>query len=388
MISNILQPTSGKVWVRGSIAPLIELGAGFDHDLSVADNIILYGVMLGFSEAEMRWRSKSILEFAELEDYTSAPVKSLSSGMSARLGFAIATDVQPDILILDEVLSVGDQSFRNKCKQRIDRFWNTNTTVLLVSHDISSLRKSCQRVIWVDRGKIRMVGEATDVIKAYLQTVSPEDDLLKELEADEAAMLAEISLANQIEEEPDPEPEEPAAEEIEEEVVEPELPIAEWVIAPDEHSGKVTLSRIFIADEHKQPIQQVEFGKPFYVGLEYRVDEAVRDLRVGFCIQNEAGNILVEANTWNYLSPTGIVCHLGHHLIWAKIPAPLLIPGRYFIGYVGAYEEFVGHHHSLLKQLMAFDVLPIKVIPSAENRNQEIWFGGSLTFPPIEVSVD
>jgi ABC-type polysaccharide/polyol phosphate transport system ATPase subunit len=172
VICNILEPSSGRVWVRGNIAPLIELGAGFDTDLSVADNIVLYGVLLGFSEREMRRRSQSILEFAELEEYRSAPVKSLSSGMVARLGFAIATDVQPDILILDEVLSVGDESFRNKCRQRIERFWSTNTTILLVSHELDTLTRYCQRVVWLDKGKILMIGDAQTTVKAYLSRVN------------------------------------------------------------------------------------------------------------------------------------------------------------------------------------------------------------------------
>lgn len=137
VICNILEPTRGKVRVKGNIAPLIELGAGFDSDMSVVENIILYGVMLGFGEQEMRRRIPEILEFAELEDYISVPVKALSSGMVARLGFAIATDIQPDILILDEVLSVGDESFRNKSKQRIEKFWQDHATILLVSHDLN-----------------------------------------------------------------------------------------------------------------------------------------------------------------------------------------------------------------------------------------------------------
>ena len=152
VISGILQPTSGTVRVRGQIAPLIELGAGFDPEISVMDNIMLYGVLLGFSRAEMRERAPSILEFAELQDYVLVPVKGLSSGMVARLGFSIATDVQPDILILDEVLSVGDESFKNKCKQRIDKFWDGNATVLVVSHDLGFIEQACQRAIWLDKG--------------------------------------------------------------------------------------------------------------------------------------------------------------------------------------------------------------------------------------------
>lgn len=171
LISGILQPTMGTVRVRGKIAPLIELGAGFDIDISVMDNITLYGVMLGFSKAQMRARAKSILDFAELQDYAFVPVKGLSSGMVARLGFAIATDVQPEILILDEVLSVGDESFKNRCKQRMDKFWDGNTTILVVSHDLEFVEESCDQAIWLDKGKIRFIGSASLAVEHYLQTV-------------------------------------------------------------------------------------------------------------------------------------------------------------------------------------------------------------------------
>lgn len=171
VICGILQPTSGQVRVRGKIAPMIELGAGFDGELSVVNNIILYGVLLGFSRAEMIARAPSILEFAELQEYGYVPVKALSSGMAARLGFAIATDVQPDILILDEVLSVGDESFKNKCKQRIDKFWDGNATVLVVSHAMEFIRDSCQRAIWLDKGKIKFSGSAHETVDYYLSYV-------------------------------------------------------------------------------------------------------------------------------------------------------------------------------------------------------------------------
>ncbi|GAX43512.1 ABC transporter-like protein [Tolypothrix sp. NIES-4075] len=171
IICGILQPTSGSVRVRGKIAPLIELGAGFDSEISVIDNIQLYGVLLGFSRAEMRQRTHSILEFAELQDYALVPVKGLSSGMVARLGFAIATDVQPDILILDEVLAVGDEKFKNKCKQRIDKFWDGDATVLVVSHELESIRQSCERVLWLDKGKVRFIGMAEETVSYYLSSV-------------------------------------------------------------------------------------------------------------------------------------------------------------------------------------------------------------------------
>ena len=170
LICGILEPTSGTVRVKGKIAPLIELGAGFDPELSVMDNIILYGVMLGYSRQEMKHRAKLILEFAELENYALVPVKGLSSGMSSRLGFAIATDVKPEILILDEVLSVGDVRFRNKCAQRMEEFWQAHITVILVSHSMELIKDTCHKAIWLEKGRIKLIGETHTVVDHYLKS--------------------------------------------------------------------------------------------------------------------------------------------------------------------------------------------------------------------------
>lgn len=178
VICGILEPSKGTLRVKGEIAPLIELGGGFDPDLSVKDNIILYGVMLGFSRQEMKMRVPDILEFAELQDYSYAPVKALSSGMMARLGFAIATDVEPDILILDEVLSVGDESFKHKCQARMDKLWNHDTTILVVSHGLEFIRESCERSIWLDRGRVRFSGSSEEAIAHYLEAVKQKDALM------------------------------------------------------------------------------------------------------------------------------------------------------------------------------------------------------------------
>ncbi|MBD2139539.1 ABC transporter ATP-binding protein [Anabaena sp. FACHB-1237] len=175
IISGILQPTSGTVRVGGEVAPLIELGAGFDGEISVMDNILLYGVLLGFSRSEMKARASSILEFAELEDYALVPVKGLSSGMVARLGFAIATDVQPDILILDEVLSVGDESFKHKCQQRMEQFWHDHATVLVVSHDLQFITTSCQKAIYLSQGNIKFAGDSQEVVDYYFASVKQEE---------------------------------------------------------------------------------------------------------------------------------------------------------------------------------------------------------------------
>jgi ABC-type polysaccharide/polyol phosphate transport system ATPase subunit len=171
VICGILEPTTGQIRVRGNIAPLIELGAGFNVDMSVLDNIITYGVLLGYSKAEMKERIQSILEFAELTEYAEVPVKALSSGMKARLGFSVATDVKPDILILDEVLSVGDAKFKKKSQQRIENLWNHSSTILFVSHSLEYVRELCDRCVWLDRGEIVFYGNTNEAVDHYLQTV-------------------------------------------------------------------------------------------------------------------------------------------------------------------------------------------------------------------------
>lgn len=171
VICGILPPTEGTVRVRGNIAPLIELGAGFNVEMTVQDNIILYGVLLGYSRQEMKLRSRAILEFAELTDYAHIPVKGLSSGMTARLGFAIATDVQPDILILDEVLSVGDARFSLKSRQRIESLWEKSSTILFVSHSLEYVKDLCDRTIWLKDGTIAFEGDTETAISLYLDSV-------------------------------------------------------------------------------------------------------------------------------------------------------------------------------------------------------------------------
>ncbi len=171
LIAGVLTPTEGVVEVEGSLAPLIEIGVGFDPELNLVDNILYYGVLLGHEEAVVRAHVESILEFAELVEIRDQPTKTLSSGMSARLGFAIATEFRPDILLLDEVLAVGDERFRRKCGARIERFWDAHSTIVLVSHDLAHIARTCERVVWLDEGKARFDGDASTAVKLYLDSV-------------------------------------------------------------------------------------------------------------------------------------------------------------------------------------------------------------------------
>ena len=171
VIAGILIPTTGSVTTSGRIAPLLELGAGFEPDLSVEDNVTLYGVLLGASRIEMLAKLRTILAYAELEDYRRYPVRHLSAGMTARLGFAVATEVEPDIVMLDEVLSVGDEAFRKKSRRRIDGFMARGVTTLVVSHDLQIIRETCEHALWLDQGRIGAIGEVESTIVAYLRSV-------------------------------------------------------------------------------------------------------------------------------------------------------------------------------------------------------------------------
>jgi lipopolysaccharide transport system ATP-binding protein len=168
-ISGILKPYKGSITVRGEIAPLIELGAGFDGNLTARENIYLNGTVLGHSKKFMDEHFNEIVDFAELWDFLDTPIKNFSSGMKARLGFSVATMVAPDILIVDEILAVGDFLFRKKCMERMNAMLSGGTTLLFVSHNIDDVRKLCTHALWLDKGRVKMAGDVETVCTAYEQ---------------------------------------------------------------------------------------------------------------------------------------------------------------------------------------------------------------------------
>ena len=172
VISKVLIPIEGRVWIKGYISPLLQLGAGFHAELTGLENIYLNATLLGHSRMEIDERMDEIISFAEIGDFIEAPIRTYSSGMQARLGFSIATAWQPDILILDEVLSVGDVAFQEKCFERMEKFRDSGATVLMVSHGIDQVRELCQRALWLDQGEIQLMGTANEVCDAYQQAMS------------------------------------------------------------------------------------------------------------------------------------------------------------------------------------------------------------------------
>lgn len=170
-ISGILKPYKGSVTVNGSVAPLIELGAGFDQELTARENIFLNGCVLGHSEKFMKEHFDEIVDFAELHKFLDSPIKNYSSGMKARLGFSVATMVKPEILIVDEILAVGDYKFRKKCEQRMSEMLSGGTTLLYVSHSIDEVKRLCDHAIWIDKGVAKMQGEVNEVCDAYMEVM-------------------------------------------------------------------------------------------------------------------------------------------------------------------------------------------------------------------------
>ncbi len=173
VISRVLKPTRGRVWVKGRVAPLIELGAGFHPELSGRENIFLNGTLLGYRHEEMESQFDNIVDFAEMRDFIDSPQRTYSTGMTVRLGFAVATAFKPDILIVDEVLAVGDERFREKCWTRMNEFREGDTTILLVTHNSEIIRSFCDRTAWIDHGELRAIGDPAEVTKLYYEAYHP-----------------------------------------------------------------------------------------------------------------------------------------------------------------------------------------------------------------------
>jgi ABC-type polysaccharide/polyol phosphate transport system ATPase subunit len=195
VITGIAKPTSGSVTVRGKVSALIELGAGFHPEISGRENVFINGIMLGLSKKEISQKFDEIVRFAELEEFIDAPVKTYSSGMYMRLGFSIAINVNPDVLLVDEVLAVGDAAYVPKCLDRISDFRRRKKTILFVSHDLATVKKTCDRVIWLKEGVVQTIGESKRVVDAYLQ------DVAEKQEEDFEKRSQEVKAEEQIDEE-------------------------------------------------------------------------------------------------------------------------------------------------------------------------------------------
>ncbi len=262
LISRIIEPTSGKVTVNGSVSPLLELGAGFHPELSGRDNVFLNGSLLGFSRKKMERIFDEVVAFSELEQFIDVPIKHYSSGMYMRLAFAVAINVDPDILLIDEVLAVGDEAFQEKCFQKIVGFQKLGKTIVLVSHSLGKIESMCDRAIWIDHGQIRSMGDCQKVVHDYLGQVYAIED---------ARAKSEHQTAEQK--------------------VDAGEPASRWV------TGGVRIGSVEILGAEREGKHVFQTGDNMVVRLRYVADDEVATLPISFSVSicDHLGNVIHRA---------------------------------------------------------------------------------------------
>lgn len=285
LIARVLQPSGGRVVVAGKVAPLLEMGAGFHSELTGRENIYLNGAMLGYTRQEMAKKFNNIVDFAELWDFIDAPIRTYSSGMWARLGFAVATDVDADVLIVDEVLSVGDDAFQRKSAERIEAFREQGVTILLVTHNMSLVKQLCQRAAWLDQGKLMDAGSAEIVVDRYLQSVRDKEN----------KRLSEERFDDQE---------------------------RQW------GSKKIEIVGVQLLDETRQPQHIFYTGQTLILEMDYFAHEPVDAPIFGIAIHRQDGLHISGPNTAFSGLNLGIVQGAGK-IIYTAPHLPLL-PGKYY----------------------------------------------------------
>lgn len=279
LVAGITKPTSGSVVVKGRVSALIELGAGFHPEISGRENVFINGVMLGMSKREIQRRFDEIVDFAELRDFIDAPVKTYSSGMYMRLGFAVAIHVDPDVLLVDEVLAVGDEAFTHKCLDKFAEFKRRNKTILLVTHSLGLVERFCDEALWLDRGMRKGQGDPTRVIGAYMTDVERQEEQL--LAATDARAKREATDA-------------PAG------PVDAGEASANMMQATEGRwgSGGVEITAVTLAGADGQPTQIFHTGEAVSIRLSVAAAEPVSDFVFGVGIFNAEGVFIYGTNTF------------------------------------------------------------------------------------------
>jgi ABC-type polysaccharide/polyol phosphate transport system ATPase subunit len=323
LVAGIAKPTSGVVEVNGRVSALIELGAGFHPEISGRENVFINGIMLGLSKREIHRLYDEIVEFAELEEFIDAPVKTYSSGMYMRLGFAVAIHVNPDILLIDEVLAVGDQAFVHKCLDKISEFRRRKKTILLVTHSLGLVEKMADEALWLDNGKTQLRGDPKKVVDAYLAQVTAKDE--KVLAAATAKARAEAEEA---------EPSSETVEDADRQEVEP-------VSAFKREKGRwgsreIEITGVDLIGQDGEARHVFETGEPVTVRLQVKTTGTIRDFVFGVAIFNADGvccygtNTHIEEFTPSEFSGEGEVRLVLEHL--------QLVEGSYFLD-VAAHQR-------------------------------------------------
>jgi ABC-type polysaccharide/polyol phosphate transport system ATPase subunit len=331
LMSRIIYPTSGQIVVSGRVAALLELGAGFHPDLTGRENVELTASILGLHRAQVRREFGRIVDFSELERFIDVPIRNYSSGMLMRLGFAVATAFQPEILLVDEVLAVGDQAFQDRCIRRIREIQVDGATVILVSHDLGSVQRLCSRAIWIDDGRVCADGPTDSVAAQYLSS-------LWEQEAEREGAAHRANRNGDSEELAEIAPTDLAKKQI-----------RRW------GSGEVRIERAETLSCEGKPAAVFRSGEKFVVRISYHAPQPVSSPAFGISIYEESGNRLNGPNTvWSKAAPASIHGRGTIDYIVEELP---LLSGRYDLT-VAIYDRLVSHPYDHWHRMTTFTVVP------------------------------
>jgi ABC-type polysaccharide/polyol phosphate transport system ATPase subunit len=320
ILAGISKPTSGSVITTGRISALIELGAGFHPEISVRENIFINGIILGLTRKEIQAKYDEIVQFAELEDFIEHPVKGYSSGMFMRLGFSIAINVNPDILLIDEVLAVGDASFVPKCLDKINEFRRHNKTIIFVSHDLATVERICDEVIWLKKGQVEMRGYPKRVVDAYLEYVGKKDSDKYQRQHDKEAKSAQDELREN-----------------------------DGLQNPEKRWGsrEIEISNVKMFDGSGKEKYLFNSAEPLAVAFDVQAAGSEKDFVFGIAIYNSEGILCYGSNT--VLDDFSAKSISGRGNVRLSIPALSLISGTYFLDVaVHKYDGYPFDYHHLL----------------------------------------
>jgi ABC-type polysaccharide/polyol phosphate transport system ATPase subunit len=318
LVAGITKPTTGTVRVTGRISALIELGAGFHPEISGRENVFINGIMLGLSKREIAKRFDEIVEFAELQDFIDAPVKTYSSGMYMRLGFAVAINVDPDVLLVDEVLAVGDEGFTHKCLDKFAEFKRRGRTILLVTHSLGLVERFCDEALWLDGGQKRALGDPTRVVGAYITDVEASEE--QQLAAADARSQELAAVAA---------PEEPAGVGLPDHPVETAVDPTDMFRATEGRWGsrEVEITEVELTGPEGESGHVFHTGQPFTVRIGLRAPSTVEDFVIGIGIFNAEGICCYGTNT--NIEELRAVRIAGEAQAWFTIESLDLVEGTY-----------------------------------------------------------